>query len=257
MTTQIDRANQLNALHVKGDPLILFNIWDAGSAQAVQATAAKAIATGSWAVAAAQGYEDGEQLPFGEVLANLTRIIARIDLPVTIDLEGGYGRSPAEVQQTVMKVMEAGAVGINLEDQKMGEEGLYSTEEQCERIRAVRRAADDASIPLFINARTDIFLKFPPDHHDARHLDEAVHRAQSYAESGASGFFTPGLRNPHYIETLCVRSPVPVNVMVLSDTPSTQQLVALGVARISYGPGSYQQAMARLQEEGQKALSWQ
>lgn len=148
MIPQIDRANQLNALHVKGDPLILFNIWDAGSAQAVQATGAKAIATGSWAVAAAQGYEDGEQLPFGEVLANLKRIIARIDLPVTIDLEGGYGRSSAEVQQTVMKVMEAGAVGINLEDQKMGEEGLYSTEEQCERIRAVRRAADDASIPL-------------------------------------------------------------------------------------------------------------
>jgi len=256
MTTQIERANQLNALHVKGDPLILFNIWDAGSAQAVRSTGAKAIATGSLSVAAAQGYEDGEKLPFDGVLANLKRIIASIDLPVTIDLEGGYGQNPSEVQQTVIKVMAAGAVGINLEDQKICGDGLYSAEEQCERIRAVRTAADDASMPLFINARTDIFLKANSAHHAASHLDEAVRRAQYYAEAGANGFFAPGLRNPKYIETLCALSPVPVNIMVMSDTPSTKQLVELGVARISYGPEPYHQVMAMLQEAGQKALSW-
>src|SRR5271156_1142698 len=117
MISQIERANLLNNLHVKGDPLILFNIWDAGSAQAIQETGAKVIATGSWSVAAAHGYDDGEKLPFDLVLANIQRIIASIDIPVTIDIEGGYGKSPTEVKDNVIKIIEAGAVGINFEDQ--------------------------------------------------------------------------------------------------------------------------------------------
>ena len=256
MTAQTEHANQLKALHVKGDPVLLFNIWDAGSAQAMQSAGAKVIATGSWSVAAAHGYEDGEKLPFDWVLANLKRIIACVNLPVTIDLEGGYGQSPSEVQQAARKVIEAGAVGINLEDQKMRGDGLYSMEEQSERIRAVRTAADDAPMPLFINARTDIFLKTNPVRHDASHLDEAARRAKYYAEAGASGFFVPGLRNAKYIETLCALSPIPVNIMVMSDTPPTKQLAELGVARISYGPEPYRQVMMMLQETGQKALSW-
>src|SRR5471030_2518997 len=112
MTTQHDRAKLLHNLHFKGDPLILFNIWDAGSARAIQETGAKVIATSSWSVAAAHGSEDGEKLSFDLVLENLKRIIASVDLPVTIDLEGGYKRSPTEVQKMVRKVIEAGAVGI-------------------------------------------------------------------------------------------------------------------------------------------------
>lgn len=157
MTTQIKQANLLKSLHIKGDPLILFNIWDAGSAQAVQEIGAKVIATGSWSVAASHGYEDGEKLPFDLALSNLKRIIASVNLPVTVDLEGGYGKTPAEIQGTVTKVIEAGAVGINFEDQIIGGNDLYSIEEQCTRIKAVREIAEQMSIPLFINARTDIF----------------------------------------------------------------------------------------------------
>ena len=117
MTSQRERANRLKNLHIKGDPLILFNIWDAGSARAIQETGAKAIATSSWSVAAAHGYDDGEKLSFELALANLNRIVASVDLPVTIDLERCYGQEPMQVQETVIKVIEAGAVGINLEDQ--------------------------------------------------------------------------------------------------------------------------------------------
>jgi 2-methylisocitrate lyase-like PEP mutase family enzyme len=255
MITQRERARLLNDLHIKGDPLILFNIWDAGSAKVMQEVGAKVIATGSWSVAAAHGYTDGEKLPFDLVLANLQRIIASVDLPVTIDLEGGYGQSPVQVQESVTKVIEAGAVGINFEDQIVGEEGLYSIEDQCARIKAARAAAEHASIHVFINARTDVFLKSNPAHHDDNHLEEAIRRASAYAESGASGFFAPGLRNAKHIEKLCELSPIPINIMILPDVPSPKQLASLGVARISYGPGPYRQVMDALKEAGRKTLS--
>src|SRR5688572_25396847 len=172
MIVQGERAHSLNDLHIKGDPLILFNIWDAGSAKALQEIGAKVIATGSRSVAAAHGYDDGEKLPFDLVLANLQRIFESVDLPVTIDLEGGYGQSPMQVQETVTEVIKAGAVGINFEDQIVGGEGLYSIEDQCARIKAIRKAAEHTSIPIFINARTDVFLKSNPADHDDNHLEE-------------------------------------------------------------------------------------
>jgi len=251
MTTQAKHANDFKNLHIKGDPLILVNIWDSGSAQALQITGAKALGTSSWSVAAAHGYEDGEKIPFDLVLTNLKRILACVDLPVTIDLEGGYGQSPQEVQKTVTKVIEAGAVGINFEDQIVDHEGLYSIEDQCTRIKAIRDVADH----FFINARTDLFLKADLSQHDERLVEEALHRANAYAKAGANGFFAPGLQNTKHIEKLCVLSPLPVNLMVLSDTPSSQQLAERGVARISYGPYPYFQAMDALKEVGRKAFA--
>lgn len=255
MTTQKERANLLKSLHIKGDPLVLFNIWDAGSARALQDIGAKAIATGSWSVAAAHGYDDGQELPFDLALANLKRIIANVDLPVTLDLEAGYGQTPNEVQETIGRVIETGAVGINFEDQIIGSTDLYSIEDQSARIKAIREGGEQASIPVFINARTDIFLKANPADHSELHLEEAVRRASAYAESGASGFFAPGLRKAKYIEKLSERSPIPVNILVYADTPSPKQLAELGVARISYGPGPYRLVMNALKEAGRKALS--
>lgn len=255
MITQIERANLLKKLHVKGNPLILFNIWDAGSAKAIQETGAKVIATGSWSIAAAHGYDDGEKLPFDLVLANIYRIIASVDIPVTIDFEGGYGKSPTEVKDNIVKIIEAGAVGINFEDQIVNGEGLYSIEDQCARIKAIREAAKHAAIPIFINARTDLFFKTDASNHNDELLEKALVRASAYAESGANGFFVPGLKEAKYIEKLCERSPIPVNVMIMSDTPSQKQLAELGVARISYGPGPYCQMMNFLKEAGSKAFS--
>ncbi len=255
MITQRERADLFRDLHIKGNPLILFNIWDAGSAKAIEEAGAKAIATGSWSVAAANGFDDGEKLPFDFALANLERIVSSVDAPVTIDLEGGYATDNAELKENIKKVIAAGAVGINFEDQIVGGEGLYTIEEQATRIEAIREAGEQASIPLFINARTDVFLKTYPAKHDEAQLDEAIRRAAAYTQVGANGLFAPGLRDVEFIKKLCELSPIPINIMVLPDTPPTGELAKLGVARISHGPGPYRQMTEALKEAGRKAFS--
>lgn len=255
MLTQIESANLLKNLHVKGEPLILFNIWDARSAQAMQEVGAKVIATSSWSVATAHGYEDGEKLPFDLALANLKRIIRSVNLPVTMDLESGYGKCPAEVQKNVVNAIEAGVAGINFEDQVIDGKELYAIADQCARIKAIRDVSEQMSIPLFINARTDIFLKVAWAHHNDHHLNEALQRAFAYAEAGANGFFAPGLRNAKYIEKLCELSPLPVNIMIMPDAPSSKHLTALGVARISYGPGPYRHLMDAVKDAGRKIIN--
>ncbi|KXK07283.1 MAG: Methylisocitrate lyase [Acidobacteria bacterium OLB17] len=238
MTEQTDKAATFAKLHIKGDPLVLFNIWDAGSAVAVAESGAKAIATGSWGVAAADGFADGENLSLDAAIANLERITASVDLPVTIDFEGGYADDNAGLAENVTRVIRAGAIGINFEDQKVGGVGLFPIEEQQSRIAAIREAAERSGVPLFINARTDIFLKNHASYDEA-HLAEAVERSKAYADAGADGFFAPGLRKPEFIRQLTEASPLPVNILVMADTPSNEELATYGVARISYGPGPY------------------
>ena len=250
-----ERAVQFAALHRCNDPLILFNAWDAGSARAVAASGASAIATGSWSVAAAHGFEDGEALPFAMAVANLERIVASVDVPVTLDMEGGYAEALPALQENVRRVIEAGAVGINFEDRIVAGAGLYSMDKQCERIRAIREAAEQAGVPLFINARTDLFLATDAAKHDAALLSQAIERAQAYAESGASGFFAPALGDLKNIKTLCAQSPLPVNIMMLPNL-QTRALVEAGVARISYGPAPYRQAMKALEQASKAALDW-
>ena len=252
---QLDRAKTFQRLHIKGDPIVLFNVWDAGTARVVAGAGAKAIATGSWSVAAAQGYSDGQVLPLAVALDNLTRIVASVTLPVTIDLEAGYGDAPEFVADTVAQAIAAGAIGCNLEDQIIGGDGLYSIEDQSRRIRAARRTADRASLPIFINARTDLFLKSPKGRHDGRLVSDALQRAQAYAEAGASGIFVPGLVDDRLIGHLCTASPLPVNIMVLPGVPTATRLAALGVARISHGPGPYVQMMQSLEEAARRVYA--
>ena len=244
--TQKQKAQTFNELHTKGYPLILFNIWDAGSAKAVADAGANAIATGSHSVAAANGFDDGELLPLDFAIANIARIAKAADLPVTLDFEGGYATDIETLKTNIKLVLDAGAVGINFEDQVVGGEGLYSIEEQSRRIAAIREVANETGIQLFINARTDVFLKTYPSEHTRQQLDEAITRAVAYADAGASGLFAPGLRDPAMIRELCENLPLPVNIMVLPDAPSNSELAELGVARISYGPAPYRQMIASL-----------
>lgn len=243
-----DRARAFHALHVKGNPVVLFNIWDAGSARAVADSGARALATGSWSVAAAMGYADGQAVPLQAALDNLKRIVANVSLPVTIDLEAGYGHAPEVVGETVAAALAAGAIGCNLEDQVIGGVNLYSIDEQARRLSAARAAAERAGIPAYLNARTDIFLKAPPEAHDQKGVDEALERAQAYAAAGASGLFVPGLVDEKWIGTVCDKSPLPVNVMWLPALPPTERLAQLGVSRISHGPGPYVQTMRALKD---------
>lgn len=255
MTELNRKADLLKSLHVKGDPLVLYNAWDAGSAKAIRKSGAKAIATSSWSVAAAQGYEDGEQVPLDAVLTNIERIVSVSgDVPVTLDFEGGYTGALGELRKNIRSVIEAGVVGINFEDQVVGGTDLYSINEQCDRIRAIREEASSLSIPLFINARSDVFFKSDASTHNESQLAEAITRARSYAEAGADGFFVPGLNNPDYIKRLCEASPIPVNIMV-NDSGSLLSLAELGVARISYGPFSYIPLMTALEQAAAKVYA--
>ena len=255
MTTQKEKAEIFRSLHVKGSPVIIFNIWDVGSARAVEQAGAKALGTGSWSVAAANGFDDGEALPLDLALANIERIVNSVALPVSLDFEGGYAVDPSALHANITKVIAAGAVGINFEDRIVAGNGLHAIDEQGRRIEAIRQAADEAGIPFYINARTDVFLETYPAIHDESQLEEAVQRADAYAKAGASGLFAPGLRDPKLIKSLCERTTLPVNIMVLPDTPSTQAMADLGVARISHGPGPYRQAMEAIKEAARKAFS--
>lgn len=236
--TQIDKAKAFKALHRKGDPVVLYNIWDAGSAKAVAESGAKALATGSWSVAAANGYGDGQKIPM-ELLVDVARaIVAATDLPASIDFEGAYSDQPDEAARNVAGIVDIGAVGINFEDQVVGGSGLHTIEAQAARIKAIRAMADEKGIPFFINARTDLFLKVSDDADHPQLVDEAIERAAAYAEAGADGFFVPWLSNPDLIKRVCDAVSLPVNVMMRPGM-EVKAMADLGVARISYGPGPY------------------
>lgn len=248
MSTQQNKAQAFRSLHTPGRPLVLFNIWDAGSAKTVAAAGAAALATGSWSVAAANGYADGEQIPLEVALANLGRIVAASALPVTLDLESGYGATPAEVGRSVAAAIAAGAIGCNIEDSHPADGSLREIDAQAARLAAARAAADASGIALFLNARSDVFFQRPATAHDAQMVADALQRAAAYAAAGADGLFVPGLADPDLIAALCKASPLPVNIMVGPGTPPTAALAQAGVARISHGPGPYLAAMKAVQD---------
>ena len=240
-------------LHRPGDPLILFNVWDAGSARAVAEAGAQAIATGSWSAAAAQGYPDGEALPIELALANAERIAAAVDLPVTIDFEGAYARDPEGVGDNAVRLAATDAIGCNFEDRLVGGDGLFPPRDQAERIEVMRQGAGSA---FFINARTDVFLKSPAEEH-RDHLRHALERAHAYAEAGANGFFAPGMIDRDLIARLCEASPLPVNIMVWPGTPPLRELVLAGAARISHAGAPWRVAMRALGEAARRAHQWE
>ncbi len=242
--TQSDKARSFKSLHLKGTPLVLYNIWDAGSAKTVASAGAKAIATGSWSVAAAQGYPDGQAIPMEFALQIVQRITQAVDVPVTVDFEGGYTTDPVDLTVHVEKLIAAGAIGLNLEDQVVGGVGLHSIADQTARLRAVRSAALNSGIQVFLNARTDLFLKANAADH-AMLMDETLARAAAYANAGSDGFFVPGLTDLTLIRQLAAKITLPLNAMMVGELTS-EALASAGVARISYGPGPYRRAQEDL-----------
>ena len=245
---QAEKAKAFAAMHVKGDPLVLFNIWDAGSAKVVAEAGAPAVATGSWSVAAAHGYQDGESIPLELLEVVTSRIAATVDAPLTVDFEGGYAAGPEGIAANVGRIIRSGAIGVNFRDQIVGGDGLYEIDIQATRLQAAVQAGEENGVALFVNARTDIFLK---ERDRSRHpalLQGAKDRAAAYAEAGASGFFAPGLVDIDLVADLCGASSLPVNILIMPEAPSHADLAKSGVARISYGPGPYRRYAAMLAE---------
>lgn len=250
---QKEKAERFAQLHVKGTPLLLYNAWDAGSARSVLEAGAKAIATSSWSVAAAQGYPDGEAIPI-ELAENIVgRIAASVAAPVTVDFEGGYSEDDGELADNISRLVDLGVIGVNFEDRVVKGAGLYGVDRQARRLGAIREAAERKGVELFINARTDLFFEHGED--AAQAVDEALERAEAYAAAGASGFFIPGLTEDLLIGRLCEAVTLPVNVMVMDGVPSNERLARLGVARISYGPIPYVSAMSVVQQGAKKVFS--
>jgi 2-methylisocitrate lyase-like PEP mutase family enzyme len=253
--SQKQKAAEFGALHQKGNPVIIYNIWDAGTAKAVSEAGAKALGTGSWSVAAAHGYADGEKLPLEVLLATARSITSAVGLPLSVDFEGGYAEDPHALADNVGKLIDTGAIGMNFEDQVVGGTGIYPAGVQAKRIEAVRALADQRGIPFFINARTDLFLKESDRAQHAGLLDDAIARGRTYASAGASGFFAPGLADDALIAKLCEAVALPVNIMMMGGVSAPKRLAELGVGRVSYGPGPYRSMMARLQEEAAAVFS--
>lgn len=241
--SQAEKAKEFAALHVKGNPVILYNAWDAGSAKAIADAGAKAIATSSWSVAAAQGYSDGEDLPIAIAEQIVARIASSVELPVSVDFEGGYSDDDHQLAANISKLLDLGVIGINFEDRIVKGKSLYEIDRQAKRIAAIRRAAEHKGIPLFINARTDVFFG------NGAEVEEALQREKAYASAGASGFFVPGLTDADQIKRIASEATLPVNVMVMEGVPSNEKLATLGVARVSYGPIPYIEAMDELHKK--------
>jgi len=250
-SNQADRFKKFAALHVPGDPIILYNIWDVGSALAVVKAGAKALATGSHPVGDASGFGDAHQVPLDYVFANAGRIVAAVDpLPLTVDFEGAYSTDPEEGGRNVASLKNSGAVGCNFEDQLVGGDGIHPLELQVRRIQAIRRSVGD---DFFINARTDLFLKVA-DHGDAL-IDEVIERGKAFADAGASGFFVPRLADPNQIERVVREVPLPLNVIAFPGAPPKAEWAAAGAARISHGPFPHRALMAQLEEMARAAIS--
>ena len=244
-TRQRVLAEQLLALHHAQQPLILVNVWDVASALVVQRARLPAIATSSSAVSSALGYPDGERIPAEEMLAAVARIAARVSVPVTADLEAGYAEDLEGVAATARHLVETGAVGLNLEDGIDPETGSLRTPDQAaQRVRAVRKVADELGVPLVINARTDVFHEASGAPHEL--LSDAIARLSAYRDAGADCLFPIGLRDPDAIRQLTRELHHPVNILAGPGALSVGELGQLGVARISLGGGPQRAALATL-----------
>ncbi|MEO6153825.1 MAG: isocitrate lyase/phosphoenolpyruvate mutase family protein [Croceibacterium sp.] len=243
----IDKRDAFAALHVPGTPVLLYNIWDVSSAKAVAGAGARAIATGSHGMAEAQGFKDGENIPFNLFLDVARRIVGGVELPVTVDFEGGFAVDAARVADHARYLAETGAVGCNFEDQEIGGPALHPIKEQAARVAAV------AASGLWVNARTDLFLRkllAGENPNDRALVSEALERAAAYAEAGAHSFFIPGVSDLELVAQICAGTSLPVNV-IKGNAMEIADAAAAGVARISWGPRPWRWAMEQLAREAQ------
>ncbi len=242
---QRQRAEVFRALHDRSSILVLANAWDVASAKMIAKAGAKAIATTSAGVANSLGYADGNVLPRDLAVAAVQRIARGVDLPVTADIEEGYGETAGAVCETIEAIIEAGAVGINIED------GRNPPDVLAERIAAIRERTAALGVPLFINARTDVYLLGLTS--VGERLGETVRRARLYQEAGADGIFVPRLAERESIASLCQQVELPINLLAVPGLTIPAELGTLGVARLSAGSAIFK-ASLRFAEHCVQAL---
>ena len=235
-TSQAQKAARLKKLHHGPKTLVLANAWDAISARIVEETGFPAVATTSAGVAATLGYPDGQRVSRDEMLGVVARIARAVQIPVTADMEAGYGTTSEEMAETARELIAAGAVGLNLEDMTGDDESSQvDLPLQVEKIRAIQEASSAAGVPLVINARTDIYL-MPIGPAETR-FERTVERLRAYAKAGAGSVFAPAVRDAETIAKLVKAVEAPLNILLLPGVPNLNELEKLGVARASIGSG--------------------
>ncbi len=239
------KAEALRALHHAADPLLLVNVWDIASARIVEHAGFPALATTSAGIAFAEGYPDGQQIRPDHMFARVAQIAQAVNVPVTADVEAGYGQTPERAFRTAQSVISGGAVGMNFEDATGDpERPMADLSLQVERIRAIREAAAKFDVALVLNARTDVYLLQVGE---ARgRYDETVWRLRAFRDAGADCVFAPGVRDAETIGRLVQDLHCPLNILAVPGGPSVSELAALGVKRISLGSGPMRAAMGAL-----------
>ncbi|MEO7766983.1 MAG: isocitrate lyase/phosphoenolpyruvate mutase family protein [Ferruginibacter sp.] len=252
MITQKDKASQLHALHHTGKMLVLPNIWDPLGAILLQSMEYTAIATASAAIAFSNGYNDGENIPFTDLLKILYKIANSVIVPVTADIESGFADDDASLQENIKLLLETGIAGINIEDTNRQSNDLYPIEIQCNRIRLIKKVASEMGIPLFINARTDVLLRGQEFTNATVKFKEILKRGSAYKDAGADCFFPITLKKEEDIKALLANFSLPVNILAIPGIPDLNALSALGVNRVSLGPSFFKIAI-----QAMKALALQ
>jgi 2-methylisocitrate lyase-like PEP mutase family enzyme len=253
--TQSEKASRLLELHHGEQPLVLVNAWDAASACIVEQMGFPAVATTSAGVANALGYADGQYVPWAEMVAAIRKICQAVSTPVTADIESGFAQNEDGLRRSITQVIEAGAVGVNLEDVRPGgeHESLFPLPEQLARIRAVRDESEKLKLHLVINARTDAFWLKGQSPQVA--MENTLARGKAYLDAGADCVFVPGLRDPEKIRMFVDAWKAPINILAGAGVPSIPELAKLGIKRVSFGSGPMRAAMGLLRKIGEEAKS--
>jgi 2-methylisocitrate lyase-like PEP mutase family enzyme len=250
---QPGKGNLLNTLHHNGKLLILPNIWDPLGAVMLESLGYPAVATASAAIAFSNGYQDGEKIPFKDLLFILNKIVQSVKIPVTADIESGYAKNNAELKENIKMLLDTGIAGINFEDTNKDDKTIISIEAQCEKLSLIRNTASEMGVSLFINARNDVYLK-ADDLSDEEKLVETIRRGKAYKDSGADCFYPISLKKKEEIKIIIKEVGLPVNVLLLPGIPDFETLKTIGVARLSLGPGFLKSSINAIKNIAEKLL---
>jgi 2-methylisocitrate lyase-like PEP mutase family enzyme len=230
------KADRFRELHHGGEMLILPNIWDPLGARLLESLGYPAIATASASVAFTNGYDDGEQIPINDSLTRIAEITRIVKVPVSADFESGYAEDEDQLKRNIELLLQTGVVGLNIEDFNRKAGSLYPRDVQSRRIRVIRTVAESAGIPLFINARTDVYLRGNLYREDQR-LEETISRGKAYLDAGGDCVFPPAMKDKQELSKLVQALRAPVNVIAMPGIPDFNTMKDIGIARLSLGPG--------------------
>ncbi len=254
-TTQIQKAEKFLALHHEPKLLVLPNIWDPLGARLLEGLGYPAVATASAAVAYSLGYDDGQKIKFAAMLDVIERIASSVAVPMTADIEGGYAEHPQEIAENIRQVMHAGVVGINFEDSSFEGGPLQPIDFQCERIQAIRNMADKEGIPLVINARIDVFMR-SADISRSEKIAETISRGKAYLDAGADCLYPIGPGDVETLKRIREETEAPINVYASKLAASMKELAAIGISRLSLGPGLIRASLTTMRNVARELLDY-